>query len=152
MGSGVSSTGCTFLFPHFPNLMCHWLSSLGLFITVCGAGYTFQSPQTQEGIIASIYIGFTFFKLFLTVTKDNLFLQYRPRFFCTILPQEVNLIKFSSHRSAEHTGPSVTFKTHCTTTYSWESSLKLLNANILTTKCEHLQYGKWLLNPLDFLL
>lgn len=46
------------------------------------------------------------FKLFFTVMKDNLFLQYRLRFFCTILPQ-VNLIKFSSHKSAELTGPSM---------------------------------------------
>lgn len=51
------------------------------------------------------YTGFTFFKLFFTIMKENLFLQYRLRFFCTVLPQEVNVIKFSSHKSAEHIGP-----------------------------------------------
>lgn len=51
------------------------------------------------------YTGFTFFKIFFTIMKKNLFLQYRLRFFCTVLPQEVNVIKFSSHKSAERIGP-----------------------------------------------
>lgn len=73
------------------------------------------------------YICFTFCKLFFTIMKDNLFLQYRLRFFCTNLPQEVNLIKFSSHKSAEHNRSlRVTLESHCTITDSWKSSLKLL--------------------------
>lgn len=71
-----------------------------------GRSYVSDPLKLRKVSPNQFYIGFTFFKLFFTIMKDNLFLQYRFRFFCTILPQEVNLIKFSSHKSAEHIGPS----------------------------------------------